>query len=417
MFFFLHFFLQVVDADPKLMLLQKVMNAVSQRFSDESISVREAVVSLVGSYVVASPALANAFHKYLLPRLQDEGVSVRKRTVKILQDILCSNSQYMGRYEACDRLLQRAADKKEDEGVVEVIHCLFMKLWLEETDLFWDSHNDPVDSTGHLESGLLAASPSGSPVALQQGITGLVTPTPPEARTTRSKHHQIGRLRSEVAAEQMVAAVKLSGTGEHLGMFLKELLSDIMDSDKGKKAAERKKRKKIAEAQCSNLVDSLFEVLLASEEHRAQYGDAFGTELVAIIRTIGVFAEVSTMAVLKHLDSILPYLKADNGISFADESALTCGAADILFRLVPVLDAREIKRLSSTTVAKDLVKITYKFGSGALTSAIRALSTLAHHPEAGEDSVFGKKLMGLAKIFYQFLFQKVDSENFASLEV
>lgn len=197
-----------------------------------------------------------------------------------------------------------------------------------------------------------------------------------------------------------------------LANFLRELLCNVNDSDKGKKAAERIKRQKIAEKQCFNLVDSLFELLLAMEEARAVRAEVTGADIVATIRTIGVFAEVSTGAVLKHLETILPYLKADNGLLPAEESALASAAADILFRVAPLLDSTEMDKLSSGSVGKDLVAITYKFGSGALFSAVRALCCLAHHRDAGENNAFGKKLMGLATTFYAYLIKKEGSQDF-----
>jgi len=392
------------------MLLPKVMNAVSERLSDESISVREAVVSLVGSYVVSSPVLANAFHAHLIPLLLDPGVSVRKRTVKILQDILCSNPNYRGRSDACDKCLQRAADTKEDDGVREALHALFMKLWLEEGDLY-------IASLSPLRNGL-AGSPSTSPPgsagdkSVASGIVTL-TPTPTNGRrATRSLNKGPGKVRSDLAAEQMVAAVKIAGTNKNLASFMRDLLCNVNDSDKGKKAAERVKRQKLAKKQCFHLVDALFELLLSTEEKRSILGPALGAELVATVRTIGVFAEVSTESILKHLQTILPYLKADNGLTPAEESSLVSAASDILYRVAPILDQAEVERLSNGSVGKDLVKITYKHGLGALYSSIRALCTLAHHKDAGEDNTFSKKLLSLAKTFYAYLVKKEIIEEF-----
>lgn len=405
---------KVVDADPMLMLLPKVMHAVSQRLSDDSISVREAVVSLVGSYVVSSPVLANAFHKELIARLYDQGVSVRKRTVKILQDILCTNPHYKGRSDACDKCLQRAADPKEDDGVREALHALFMKLWLEDGDLYVASS---IDITSPARNAL-PASPAMSPPGSAGGAStasGVVTPTPPGGtRSTRSHHKEIGKLRSDLAAEQMVAAVRIAGTNENLGNFMRELLCNVNDSDKGKKAGERLKRQKVAAKQCFNLVDALFELLLSTEERRSAVStrvEESGQEILATVRTIGVFAEVSTASVMKQLATLLPYLKADNGLSATEESALASATADILYRVVPILDQQEIARLGQGGLAQDLVQITYKYG-GALYSSMRALSSLAHHRDAGEDSIFGKKLVSLAKTFYAYLHKKEPNEEF-----
>jgi cohesin loading factor subunit SCC2 len=83
------------------MLYSFIKKAITHRFSDETISVREAAVSLIGWYVVHSPAVANAFHWAFIVGLNDTGVRVRKQTIKMLQDILCSNPSYKGRAAAC----------------------------------------------------------------------------------------------------------------------------------------------------------------------------------------------------------------------------------------------------------------------------------------------------------------------------
>ena len=74
-------FLQVVNVDPALMAQPSVRREVSRCFHDDSISVREAAVSLVGDYVLRSPTLAASFHTPLLGRMLDKGISVRKRYV------------------------------------------------------------------------------------------------------------------------------------------------------------------------------------------------------------------------------------------------------------------------------------------------------------------------------------------------
>ena len=67
---------QVVRADSSLMSKGMIRDAVSKRFQDEAISVREAVVTLVGVYVLQVPNLAKLFHNALLERLNDNGISV-----------------------------------------------------------------------------------------------------------------------------------------------------------------------------------------------------------------------------------------------------------------------------------------------------------------------------------------------------
>jgi len=109
-----------------------ITKAVSLRLRDEAISVREAAVSLVGAYVVKSPTVASSFQPALLGCLRDVGISVRKKGIKIFQDILLANPGYSGSAAVCDALLKQCADPKEEESVKDLIYELFVKLWLED---------------------------------------------------------------------------------------------------------------------------------------------------------------------------------------------------------------------------------------------------------------------------------------------
>lgn len=413
------------------------MKAVSLKFADSSISVREAAISIVGSFVAQLPAAADAFHSSLLPCLTDPGVSVRKRTVRILQDMLLSNLIYTDRASACAELLARAADPKEDDGVRDLIHELFLKLWLEDGDSdVTDSRTEPpveptIDVTSY-ESKVLdyhfdAASP---------GAEKIVTPTPHKSTQAPTRiatiqspsldqirRHSNGESRkvcprTKVAAEQMVEVVKAAGSCDNLAFLLRELLRDESDADKSRKILERLKRQDAAKKQCSQLSDVLFEMLVSVDERRDSFSESFGKQLVAVMRTISMIAEFSPNSVQGKIETILPYLKADNGVSMDEESAIASACCDILFRVIPHLKDNAVERLGLQSVGQDLVNITYKFGSNALSGAIRTLSALAQKAGLGENNVFGKKLFGLAKTFYGYLDKfKTNTTNFGGTAV
>ena len=114
----------------------------------------------------------------------------------------------------------------------------------------------------------------------------------------------------------MVEVVKAAGTHEHLTILFRELLAGISDADKDRKASERKKQQKIAQGHSSMLVDAIVKILLTAEEKRSKSSSlsGFSSELVAITRMINVFSQVSPANLLKHVDTFLPYLKADNSL-------------------------------------------------------------------------------------------------------
>lgn len=403
---------KAVEGDPQLMLLPIVTKAVSRRLSDETISVREAAVSLVGSYVVQSPRVANTFHSSLMACLTDVGVSVRKRAVRIFQDILTSNPRYKGRSEACDVMLQCAADPKEEDGVRDLIHDLFTTLWLRDGDTIVSGSvvTTRVPSTSALNG-------TGSPHENSRGLivggtvhSSIVTPTPPAPSSKREQKIAVVQKRADVAAEQMMEVVKAGGNVEHLKTLLTKLMSNAADTDKG---ADRKNR---TQKQCDQLTSSLFELLVLVEEERSHRAFRVGKDIAATLHTIVVFTELSPSSVLRHLDTVLPYLKADNGVSVDDEASIVGATCDIIFRLAPFLDQSDLERLAAGPIAKDLVQITYKFGPSTLASAIRALFALSDHLEEPGGGFFGKKLIDLAGTFYTYACKKDNIDDFSSVD-
>lgn len=418
------------------MLHQSVKTAVAHRFADDAKSVREAAVALVGTFVVRSPEIANAFHSSLLKCLSDEGVSVKKRAVKIFRDVLLSNPLYEGRAVACAVMLRQASDPKEDDSVRDLIHAFFTELWLEsDPSMPVPNYNgasrpasDPTvneDSSSHAHNEAAAASPPAG--------AGIVTPLTPHgssaietnnaAQGDKKKRRNVTgpcsprQTRGFLAAEQMVEVVMAAESKEVLTALLKELMCEFSDSDKDRKASERQKRTIALRSQCAYLVDALMEQLLVLEENRTSLGNSFGKKIVALFRAIAVFGEIAPAEVLRHLDTITPYLKADNSVTHEQESQIVSEICELIFRLAPIMSSRDMLRLTDGAVIDDLVRVTYRFGSRPLSDAMRALAGLAKHTSA-TDGVISKKLMKLVCTFYSHLLKNKQSElDFSKADV
>lgn len=426
---------KIADADPNLMTNPFIRNAVTRRFSDESISVRDAVVSLVGSYVMNSPDVANAFHPALMHGLTDSGLSVRKRTVHVFRDILRTNPKYNGRAEACSGMLRLAADPKEDDSVRDLIYDLFSSIWLDSGDKTSDAQRitsnatnfddliSPVSRVSNLEDmtsttpplrpSFGSNPPSGVNLipATPSGWSTVTKSTRSTAKKSRSRYLQ---LRCQAAAQQMVEVVRAAKTEHHLTLLFRELLSDTADSDKNKKSSARKKRNGKAKVHVSMLVDALFEMLLGVEEENDKSTAEKGAELVSIFRTLRVFTDASPSDVLRHLDTLLPYLKIDNGLRPADEANIACSLCGVLSRVIPELDHDDCERLAETSLADDLVGITKKWGKAASSSAVQALCLFSAKEETGHLGVFGKRLLALAKTFYAYLIKVGKSKDYTT---
>jgi cohesin loading factor subunit SCC2 len=368
----------IMLVDPKLMHQKMVSAAVAQRFQDEAISVREASVSLVGTFVLQSPNSAVGFYPLLLDKLHDEGVSVRKRAIKIFRDLMLTTPSFSGRAAACSVMLQRAADPKEDDGVRDLIHETFQALWFD---------------TAKVEL---------APV--EQGDPG--------TKPTRRRHKKAtsaSEQRLSTASSQMVEVVGCSGgKSDTLAKLVKELLFGFGEGQSKGGAAARKKRHESAQSHCTKIVSALIELILSFEEERAELDkEAAGKKLVALLATLEVFAESSPTLLIAHIDTILPYLKGENGVSRDSEAAIAASVSKIISRCSQHLNTVDAERLSNAIVG-DLSKVINRLGPNAMSAAIEALSKLAAHPDAG--TLPETKLLALAKTFYAFLYRACDTD-------
>ena len=370
------------------MALKHITEGVSRRFNDESISVREAAISLVGAYVVSAPNVADSFHSSLLPCLSDSGISVRKRAVKILEGILMGNATYRGRAQACSVLLQRAADPKEEDSVRDTIYDLFTTMWLRGGKGIVAT----VSVKRRRDDDAQVQSPSSSDISDQ---AKLVTPTP-----TNAGKQVIHLKRSDVAAEQMMKVVRFGGTSMHLESLLKTLVEGV-DTEK----SERKQRSGVDQKYRDELVDSLFELLISVEEQRSARSSRVAKDIAATLQTIVTFSDLAPDAVLRQIDVLLPFLKADNGVCFEDETSIVSAVCDVLYRLARALGAKAASRLSSLKIAKDLRDVVCKFPPSTIEAAIRAWSTIIQNEEK-KNSEFSSKFLALFRSFYRHLVTK-----------
>jgi HEAT repeat associated with sister chromatid cohesion len=363
----------MMEGDPHLMVEKSITRAVSRRLTDDQTSVREAALSLIGSYVTKSPAIASSFEAALLSCLKDDGVSVRKRCVKIYQDLLSVAPRFEGRSRAFGSLLERAVDRREEDGVRDMIHEFFFKLWLENVD----------DAPG--------------------GAAGVVV-----SRNGNRQNH----CSAAVVAEQMVEVVSFAGDAEHLETLLRDLFRGAANNDKGKKQEEKNKRAERARRHCDGIVSSLIEQLLANEERRSPSKRLPAKSIAATLQSIGIFTTLAPQSVLRRVDVVFPYLKADNGVPLLDELMIVTATCEILYRLASAYGPDIASRAAH--VSGDLEQVTYKFGSTAREAAIRTLSILADQKTPSRDQ-FRASLFQLSHRFYKFLYKKSSDDSFENV--
>ncbi|XP_067339450.1 nipped-B-like protein B isoform X2 [Channa argus] len=121
---------EVVAVDPSILARLDMQRGVHCRLMDNSTSVREAAVELLGRFVLSRPQLIEQYYDMLIERILDTGISVRKRVIKILRDICLEHPDFHKITEMCVRMIRRVND---EEGIKKLVNETFQKLWFTPT--------------------------------------------------------------------------------------------------------------------------------------------------------------------------------------------------------------------------------------------------------------------------------------------
>ncbi|XP_051497585.1 nipped-B-like protein isoform X3 [Apus apus] len=121
---------EVVAVDPSILARLDMQRGVHGRLMDNSTSVREAAVELLGRFVLCRPQLAEQYYDMLIERILDTGISVRKRVIKILRDICIEQPSFPKITEMCVKMIRRVND---EEGIKKLVNETFQKLWFTPT--------------------------------------------------------------------------------------------------------------------------------------------------------------------------------------------------------------------------------------------------------------------------------------------
>ncbi|KAM3850156.1 nipped-B-like protein B, partial [Diretmus argenteus] len=117
---------EVVAVDPSILARSDMQRGVHGRLMDNSTSVREAAVELLGRFVLSRPQLTEQYYDMLIERILDTGISVRKRVIKI-----CLEQPTFSKItEMCVRMIRRVND---EEGIKKLVNETFQKLWFTPT--------------------------------------------------------------------------------------------------------------------------------------------------------------------------------------------------------------------------------------------------------------------------------------------
>ena len=145
-----------------------------------------------------------------------------------------------------------------------------------------------------------------------------------------------------------------------------------------------------------------------------------GEAVVAVLGTLHVLCKSEPSLLAPHVDTLLPYLKADNRVGGHLRETRVCAlVANIAALALPLVPPNARDAATLVRAAEDLKRLTYKFGSEVVAASVECLAVLADISPAGTTkngrkvpsavaaSNAEKPLLDLAKVFYRQLRQRV----------
>ncbi|XP_063933725.1 uncharacterized protein LOC135145537 [Zophobas morio] len=124
----------LVEANPPLLFQENIRSVLQARFRDKTISVREAAISLVGPFLLSYPDQTELYFPPILDRLQDSGVSVRNKVIKIFRDLYIAQPDSALAEVICVNLLKILPIS--EDAVVKTL----LELWFSFSSLESESH-------------------------------------------------------------------------------------------------------------------------------------------------------------------------------------------------------------------------------------------------------------------------------------
>ena len=292
---------EVVEVDPNILTRTEVWSAVHARLNDQATQVREAAIELLGTFMLGRPEIVNKYYHQIADRIDDTGVSVRKRVIKVLRDLILlsrktSEFAFENSSDACMRILSCI---DSEDGIKKLVKETLYSLWF-----------CPVEIT---------------------------------KRMAVNEIHNYTDEIITVRADEISDTVMKLLEDEREGFFealLDSLLSEgILKQEEIAKTEEFKSRREDIRKICQHICDCLAEKLSKSNDESMETDQVLkSNKTVATFYTMNVFCRYDPNFMQENVFDIPPYLKTDVGTkaTFRD-SLVIVSASSILERTIPIL--------------------------------------------------------------------------------
>uniref|UniRef100_A0A6B2KW35 Sister chromatid cohesion protein n=1 Tax=Arcella intermedia TaxID=1963864 RepID=A0A6B2KW35_9EUKA len=329
----------IVEADPAILGDLRINTCVKSRFYDTSIAVRESAVDLVGKFILYRPEFAEQYYNSIVERILDKGLSVRKRVITILTKICEQQPNHVLIPRICSALVTRAHD--EETTIRDLVSKTFKGLWFS---------------------------------------------------TRKNSKEEIKNKVNQVV--EVVTVVSERGNQGWFVDLLKEMVQQEMESRKGK--SKSKSMTPISNTLalfCDCLVNNLLQYdddLLHKSENKEVTKAETSRKIFTCILTIKLISSAYPIAIIKHLETLEPYIKSQS--TDVEHTNLILNIISIMEIAVPLVDFPSSDFIDS--LCKDLSTLLYSQGMPVIQAAVKCLYTVAN---------LHKKLHLLESLFQSFI--------------
>lgn len=343
------------DCAAKLLARDDLQKAIGSSLLDQSTSVRESTVELIGRFILnsQSDALIDKYYDMLTNRIMDSGVSVRKRVIKILREICITYPNYPRVPEVCSIIIKRIND--EGEGIRKLVSETFTSMWFKEER----SHEAIVTKVACIT-------------------------------------HVVATVWSKILAE----ANKSTGTESHFE-WLHQLLSSLLkikttDENQTNPVSKRKSRGsevepnedgEVVPPEVVNVKQTLaastqiISVLVSEKLSNGSQESNSRADCLAAMTALWSFAKISPLLLTHHLDLFQSFLNIDPKSSF--DLLILEKVIQIIELILPSISNPGINTLNS--IESNLAKLIIRGSIRVISVSVSCLSELIHRHTRNEQ--------------------------------
>ncbi|KAF9100563.1 Sister chromatid cohesion protein 2 [Mortierella sp. GBA35] len=303
----------IVTGDYAVLSQLNVRRTIALRLQDQSPSVRDAGIELVGKYMLQDTAIRKAYYEIVSDRISDTGLNVRKRVLRLLKDMFHIADDPEMRNDISQKLLLRVYD---DETTVK-------DLAIKSVSEVWFSPFIKATSEGrgdHAES---------------SNAVGPVTPSQKRDVSKRAKTliDMVGKLSIPQA--------------EAFGSVIQWLLN----KERGNGTYNLSDPRQTFSRTCAVIVDCLVDLVQTLQDE-----DASKSSVTSTVHTLHIFVKAEPRLIeAKHLGALLAYLHCS---TTSEDWRITMFVLRIYQDAIPVIkdmapnDSQMAEKLALALVAK-----------------------------------------------------------------